>query len=166
MRRPVSCRTQDEFERRLFVARKYGTRMVRESVKGAAGFYLCSLSSRTIVYKGMLTPAQLPAYFPDLSDESFESALALIHSRFSTNVLPTWPLAHPFRTLAHNGEINTLRGNINWMKSREAIISSSLFTADEVQKMKPIMPGGQLGLGHPRQRGRVPHDGRAAASPT
>ena len=147
VRRPVSCRTQDDFERRLFVARKYGTRLVRESVKGAEGFYVCSMSSRTIVYKGMLTPAQLPAYYPDLSDEAFESALALVHSRFSTNVLPTWPLAHPFRTLAHNGEINTLRGNINWMKSREAIISSPLFADDHVQKMKPIMQAGSSDSG-------------------
>jgi glutamate synthase (NADPH/NADH) large chain len=147
VRRPVSCRTQNEFERRLFVARKYGIRMVRETVKGADSFYLCSLSSRTVVYKGMLTPAQVPSYFPDLTDESFASALALIHSRFSTNVLPTWPLAHPFRTLAHNGEINTLRGNINWMKSREAIISSSLFTADEIQKMRPIVQEGSSDSG-------------------
>jgi glutamate synthase (NADPH/NADH) large chain len=147
VRRPVSCRTQDDFERRLFVARKYGTRLVRESVKDAGAFYLCSMSSRTIVYKGMLTPAQLPAYYPDLTDESFESALALVHSRFSTNVLPTWPLAHPFRTLAHNGEINTLRGNINWMKSREALVSSPLFTADQVQKMKPIMQEGSSDSG-------------------
>jgi glutamate synthase (NADPH/NADH) large chain len=142
VRRPVGCRTQDEFERRLFVARKYGIRMVRESVRRADDFYICSLSSRTIVYKGMLTPEQVPAYFPDLSDESFESALALIHSRFSTNTLPTWPLAHPFRTLAHNGEINTLRGNVNWMKSREAIIESSLFTEDEIQKMRPVAQEG------------------------
>jgi glutamate synthase (NADPH/NADH) large chain len=145
--RPVSCRTQDEFERRLFVARKYGTRMVRESVPGTDAFYVCSLSSRTIVYKGMLTPAQVPAYFPDLSDESFESALALIHSRFSTNVLPTWPLAHPYRTLAHNGEINTLRGNLNWMRSREAIIASSLFSEDEIQKMRPITQEGSSDSG-------------------
>ncbi len=142
VRRPVSCRTQDEFERRLFVARKYGIRMVRESVQGADDFYLCSMSSRTIVYKGMLTPEQVPVYFPDLSDESFESALALIHSRFSTNTLPTWPLAHPFRTLAHNGEINTLRGNVNWMRSREAIIESPLFTEDEIQKMRPVAQEG------------------------
>jgi glutamate synthase (NADPH/NADH) large chain len=147
VRRPVSCRTQDGFERRLFVARKYGTRMVRESVQGTGAFYLCSLSSRTVVYKGMLTPAQVPAYFPDLLDESFESALALIHSRFSTNVLPTWPLAHPFRTLAHNGEINTLRGNLNWMRSREAIIASSLFTEDEIQKMRPITQEGSSDSG-------------------
>jgi glutamate synthase (NADPH/NADH) large chain len=142
VRRPVSCHRPEDFERRLFVARKYATRLVRESVEGAKAFYVCSLSSRTIVYKGMLTPAQLPAYFPDLSDETFESALALIHSRFSTNVLPTWPLAHPFRALAHNGEINTLRGNVNWMRSREAIIGSPLFTEAEIQKMKPVIQEG------------------------
>jgi glutamate synthase (NADPH/NADH) large chain len=147
IRRAVNAKTQEDFERRLFVIRKYGTRLVREAVKGAKGFYICSLSSRTVVYKGMLTPEQVPAYFPDLSDESFESALALVHSRFSTNVLPTWPLAHPFRTLAHNGEINTLRGNINWMKSREAIIASSLFTPDEIQKMKPIVQEGSSDSG-------------------
>ena len=147
VRRPVACRTQDDFERRLFVARKYGTRMVRESVQGAASFYICSLSSRTVVYKGMLTPAQVPEYFPDLVDESFESALALIHSRFSTNVLPTWPLAHPFRTLAHNGEINTLRGNVNWMRSREAILASSLFSEDDIQKLRPVTQEGSSDSG-------------------
>jgi glutamate synthase (NADPH) large chain len=145
--RPVTCRTQDEFERRLFVARKYGTRMVRESVTGADRFYVCSMSSRTLVYKGMLTPGQVPAYYPDLSDPSFQSALALVHSRFSTNVLPTWPLAHPFRTLAHNGEINTLRGNVNWMRSREAILESSLFTPDEISKMRPITQEGSSDSG-------------------
>jgi glutamate synthase (NADPH/NADH) large chain len=142
IRRPVSCRTQDDFERRLMVARKYGTRMVRESVKSAEEFYICSLSSRTLLYKGMLTPEQVPAYFPDLTDDAFESALALIHSRFSTNTLPTWPLAHPFRTLAHNGEINTVRGNVNWMRSREAILESDLFSADELRKMRPITQEG------------------------
>ena len=147
VRRPATCKTSDDFERRLFVARKYATRSVRESVKGGQGFYVCSLSSRTIVYKGMLTPAQVPDYFKDLSDESFESALALIHSRFSTNTMPTWPLAHPYRTLAHNGEINTLRGNVNWMKSREALIGSSLFTDDEIQKMKPILMEGSSDSG-------------------
>jgi len=145
--RPVSCRTQDEFERRLMVARKYGTRMVRESVKSAEEFYICSLSSRTILYKGMLTPAQVPAYFPDLTDEAFESALALIHSRFSTNTLPTWPLAHPFRTLAHNGEINTVRGNVNWMRSREALFESPLFSRDDIQKMRPIAQEGSSDSG-------------------
>jgi glutamate synthase (NADPH) large chain len=137
-----NIKTQDDYERKLFVLRKYATRMVRESVKGAKDFYVCSFSSKTIVYKGMLTPEQVPAYFPDLGDESFESALALVHSRFSTNTMPSWPLAHPFRTLAHNGEINTLRGNINWMKAREAIIASELFTEEEIQKMKPIIQEG------------------------
>ncbi len=118
------------------------------------------MSSRTIVYKGMLTPRQVPAYYPDLCDEAFESALALIHSRFSTNTLPTWPLAHPFRTLAHNGEINTLRGNVNWMRSREALIESALFSADEISQDAAHHPGGQLRLGHPRQRRRVPDAGR------
>jgi glutamate synthase (NADPH) large chain len=147
LRRPVTCRTQDDFERRLFVARKYATRLVRESVRGAAQFYVCSMSSRTIVYKGMLTPSQLPRYFPDLVDEAFESALALVHSRFSTNTLPTWPLAHPFRALAHNGEINTLRGNVNWMRSREALIGSGLFSDDEISKMRPITQEGSSDSG-------------------
>ncbi len=147
VRRPVSCHTQDDFERRLMVARKYGTRMVRESVKTAEDFYICSFSSRTIVYKGMLTPAQVPAYYPELLDDAFESALALIHSRFSTNTLPTWPLAHPFRTLAHNGEINTIRGNTNWMTSREALLESELFSADELSKMRPITQAGSSDSG-------------------
>ena len=141
IRRP-STLSQDEFERKLMVVRKYGTRMVRESTKTAEKFYICSLSSRTLLYKGMLTPAQVPAYYPDLEDEAFESAIALIHSRFSTNTLPSWPLAHPYRTLAHNGEINTVRGNVNWMRSREALLESDLFTFDELYKMKPITQEG------------------------
>ncbi len=145
--RPVGCHTQDEFERRLFVARKFATRSVREAVRGAGQFYVCSMSSRTIVYKGMLTPRQVSAYYADLRDEDFESALALVHSRFSTNTLPTWPLAHPFRTLAHNGEINTLRGNVNWMRSREALIESALFSPDEISKMRPITQEGSSDSG-------------------
>ena len=133
IRRPTTL-TQDQFERKLMVMRKYATRMVRESTKTAEDFYIVSLSSRTLNYKGMLTPEQVPAYYPDLLDEAFESAIALIHSRFSTNTLPSWPLAHPYRTLAHNGEINTIRGNANWMRSREAILESELFSADELQK--------------------------------
>ncbi len=141
IRRPTTL-SQDAFERKLMVVRKYGTRMVRESTKTAERFYVCSLSSRTLLYKGMLTPAQVPAYYPDLEDEAFESAIALIHSRFSTNTLPSWPLAHPYRTLAHNGEINTVRGNVNWMRSREALLESDLFTFDELHKMKPITQEG------------------------
>ena len=145
--RPVSCHTQDDFERRLLVARKYATRMVRELVKSAEEFYICSFSSRTLLYKGMLTPAQVPAYYPDLTDEAFESALALIHSRFSTNTLPSWPLAHPYRTLAHNGEINTVRGNVNWMRSREALLESEYFSKDDLQKMRPIVQEGSSDSG-------------------
>jgi len=84
------------------------------------GVYVASLSSRTLVYKGMLTPLQLDPFFPDLSDPAFDSGLALVHSRFSTNTFPSWPLAHPYRYLAHNGEINTLRGNRNWMRASRA----------------------------------------------
>ena len=141
IRRPTTL-SQDEFERRLMVVRKYGTRMVRESTKTAEEFYICSLSSRTLLYKGMLIPAQVPEYYPDLQDEAFESAIALIHSRFSTNTLPSWPLAHPYRTLAHNGEINTIRGNVNWMRSREALLESDLFSFDELHKMRPIAQEG------------------------
>ncbi len=141
IRRPTTL-SRDQFERKLMVVRKYGTRMVRESTKTAEKFYICSLSSRTLLYKGMLTPAQVPAYYPDLEDEAFESAIALIHSRFSTNTLPSWPLAHPYRTLAHNGEINTVRGNVNWMRSREALLESDLFTFDELHKMRPIAQEG------------------------
>jgi glutamate synthase (NADPH/NADH) large chain len=146
IRRPTTL-DQDAFERKLMVVRKYGTRMVRESTRTAEDFYICSLSSRTLLYKGMLTPAQVPAYYPDLTDEAFESALALIHSRFSTNTMPSWPLAHPYRTLAHNGEINTIRGNVNWMRSREALLESALFSFDDLHKMRPITQEGSSDSG-------------------
>ena len=89
-----------------------------------ASFYIASLSARTIVYKGMLTAEQLPQFYPDLRDDRVESALALVHSRFSTNTFPSWSRAHPYRLLAHNGEINTLRGNVNWMHARESMFES------------------------------------------
>ncbi len=101
------------------------------------GVYLPSLSARTIVYKGMLTSYQLRAYFPDLSDERFETGIGLVHSRFSTNTFPSWPLAHPYRYLAHNGEINTLRGNRNWMRAREALLQSALLPGD-LERLFPI----------------------------
>src|SRR5204863_6460864 len=110
-------------ERRGFCLRK---RAERE-----AGVYLPSLSCRTVVYKGMLTTDQLPAFFPDLRDERYESAIALVHSRFSTNTFPSWPLAHPFRLIAHNGEINTIKGNRNRMRAREAMLETELFDAPE-----------------------------------
>ncbi len=105
-------------------------------------FYIASLSSNTIVYKGMLIADQIERMFPDLSDPDVESALALVHSRFSTNTFPSWPLAHPYRYIAHNGEINTLRGNINWMRARESLCKSNLF-ADDLQKLFPLIREGQ-----------------------
>jgi glutamate synthase (NADPH/NADH) large chain len=128
------------FERKLYVVRKYAERTIREcGLENADQFYVGSLSSKTIVYKGLFTSTQVLGYFSDLTDSDFESALALVHSRFSTNTFPTWPLAHPFRYIAHNGEINTLRGNENWMRARESLLSSEHFTADEIQKLLPII---------------------------
>jgi glutamate synthase (NADPH/NADH) large chain len=111
-----------DLERRVFVLRK--------RIEHEANIYFASLSSRTLVYKGMLTSSQLPEFYCDLADERMESALALVHSRFSTNTFPSWPLAHPYRYLAHNGEINTLKGNRNWMRAREALLESDLFPGD------------------------------------
>ncbi|HEX5925910.1 MAG TPA: glutamate synthase large subunit [Baekduia sp.] len=127
---------QDRFERKLYV--------IRRIVELAAGpdFYAPSFSSRTCVYKGMLISHQLRNFYPDLKDERFGSALALVHSRFSTNTFPSWDLAHPFRVIAHNGEINTLMGNANWMRARESQLASELFGLD-LQKVLPIVrPGG------------------------
>lgn len=116
-------------ERLAFVTRK---RAERET-----GVYFASLSARTIAYKGMLTTAQLEPFYPDLSDERFESELALVHSRFSTNTFPSWPLSHPFRFIAHNGEINTVKGNRNWMRARESLLSSDIIPGD-LQRVMPI----------------------------
>ena len=118
--------------------------MIRRVAEIAAGPELVvpSFSSRTIVYKGMLTSPQLLGYYPDLHDPRTKSALALVHSRFSTNTFPSWELAHPYRMIAHNGEINTLRGNINWMRARESQLASELF-GDDLQKVLPVVrPGG------------------------
>jgi glutamate synthase (NADPH) large chain len=123
---------QDAFERKLYVIR----RVVEH--EHLDDLYLTSLSSRTMVYKGMLTAPQLSQYYPDLKDERFASRLALVHSRFSTNTFPSWELAHPYRMLAHNGEINTLRGNRNWMRAREMQLASPLFAAD-VEKIRPLL---------------------------
>jgi glutamate synthase (NADPH) large chain len=124
------------FERRLFLIRKTIEKRT-ETVSGGDTFYVASLSSETIVYKGMLTVHQVDAFYPDLRDSRLESALALVHSRFSTNTQPRWRLAQPFRYIAHNGEINTLRGNVNWMKARE-----SLFADSEIQEVLPILKEG------------------------
>ena len=131
------------FERKLFVIRKRVARAVAGlSLRDADLFYVASLSSNTIVYKGMLNADQVETMFPDLSDPAVESALALVHQRFSTNTFPSWPLAHPYRYAAHNGEINTLRGNINWMRAREALCQSDLF-GEDLQKLFPIIREGQ-----------------------
>ena len=131
------------FERKLYVIRKRAARAVdRLALREGRLFYVVSLSSNTIVYKGMLIADQMETMFPDLSDPAVESALALVHQRFSTNTFPSWPLAHPYRYAAHNGEINTLRGNINWMRAREALCESDLF-GDDLRKLFPIVREGQ-----------------------
>ncbi|MFI6484381.1 glutamate synthase large subunit [Nonomuraea sp. NPDC050663] len=110
---------------------------LRKRAEHEADVYFPSLSSRTLVYKGMLTPDQVEPFFPDLSDERYDSAIALVHSRFSTNTFPSWPLAHPYRYIAHNGEINTVKGNRNWMRAREAMLSSELIPGD-LERLFPI----------------------------
>jgi glutamate synthase domain-containing protein 2/glutamate synthase domain-containing protein 1/glutamate synthase domain-containing protein 3 len=126
---------QDAFERKLYVIR----RLIERS--GGPGLALPSFSSRTMVYKGMLTAPQLPRYFTDLRDPRVASRLALVHSRFSTNTFPSWELAHPYRMIAHNGEVNTLRGNINWMRARESQLASELF-GDDLEKVVPVVREG------------------------
>jgi glutamate synthase (ferredoxin) len=133
--------TPDEaaFERKLYVIRKRAYSEIRVSTVGGAEYwYVASLSHKTLVYKGMLTTMQLDEYFPDLQSPLMETAIALVHSRFSTNTFPSWDRAHPYRYIAHNGEINTLRGNINWMKAREALLESEIF-GEDVEKLKPIV---------------------------
>ena len=127
------------FERKLYVIRKRVEKAVRDSGLPQRGmFYVSSLSFKTLIYKGMLSAPQVLPYFPDLRDPSLASALALVHSRFSTNTFPSWPRAHPYRYIAHNGEINTLRGNVNWMHARESLFRSELF-GDDIKKVLPII---------------------------
>ncbi len=130
---------QEEFERKLYVIRKRAENEVCKFVKkNTEYFYICSLSSRTVVYKGLLLADQITDFFIDLKDINFKSALCLVHQRYSTNTFPTWDLAQPFRYLAHNGEINTIRGNRNWMNAREGVLKSKLF-GDEIKKVFPII---------------------------
>ena len=129
----------EAFERKLYVIRKRAYNVIRVStLVGAESWYVASLSHKTLGYKGMLLTMQLDQYFPDLRDERLETAIALVHSRFSTNTFPSWDRAHPYRYIAHNGEINTLRGNINWMRAREAQLESSLF-GDDIAKIAPVV---------------------------
>src|SRR5215470_12483423 len=130
------------FERKLYVIRKRVEHAADTlGLTERSMFYIPSLSSKTLIYKGMLTADQIRPTFPDLTDRDIESALALVHQRFSTNTFPSWPLAHPYRYIAHNGEINTLRGNINWMRAREGLLRSELF-GDDLKTVLPIIREG------------------------
>jgi glutamate synthase domain-containing protein 2/glutamate synthase domain-containing protein 1/glutamate synthase domain-containing protein 3 len=133
---------RDHFEWKLFVLRKrFGIELGKLGLTEQTFVYVCSLSSRTIVYKGLLLADQVDKYYPDLSDPKMTSALALVHQRYSTNTFPTWDLAHPFRFIAHNGEINTVRGNINWMHARESMLAHPVFGPD-LDKIKPVVREG------------------------
>src|SRR5258706_10039631 len=131
------------FERRLYILRKtISGRLYKMRERRYAGYYPVSIPSRTVIYKGMFLADQLGSYYPDLRDPDFESALALVHQRFSTNTFPAWSLAHPYRMIAHNGEINTLRGNLNWMAARQSSARSP-FYGEDIHKLWPISYEGQ-----------------------
>ncbi|HZO45012.1 MAG TPA: glutamate synthase large subunit [Xanthobacteraceae bacterium] len=141
--RGKKIKNEDDFERRLYILRKaISSAIYARRERRLSNYYPVSISCRTVVYKGMFLADQLGTYYPDLHDPDFESALALVHQRFSTNTFPTWSLAHPYRMIAHNGEINTLRGNNNWMAARQASVSSPLF-GDDISKLWPISYEGQ-----------------------
>ncbi|MDP7536463.1 MAG: glutamate synthase large subunit [Methylococcales bacterium] len=132
--------SDDAFERQLYLIRKQSTNLIRNNyaLEQRAMFYVCSLSTKVIIYKGQLMPEQVMKYFPDLNDPDFTSHLAMVHSRFSTNTFPSWDRAQPNRFMSHNGEINTLRGNQNWMRAREGMLNSTLFD-DELAKILPVV---------------------------
>ena len=135
--------SDDDFERKLYILRKaISATIYRQYERRLSGYYPVSLSCRTVIYKGMFLADQLGTYYRDLHEPDFETALALVHQRFSTNTFPTWSLAHPYRMIAHNGEINTLRGNNNWMAARQASVSSKLY-GDDIGKLWPISYEGQ-----------------------
>lgn len=141
---PDHITSRDEFERKLFVLRNHASHTINNTVKkDAIGFYIASLSYKTVVYKGQLTSMQVRHYFPDLSHKRVVSAFGLVHSRFATNTFPSWKLAQPFRFIAHNGEINTLQGNINWLKTSEKTFTSPFFTKEEMEMILPVVTEGQ-----------------------
>src|SRR6201995_954985 len=138
-----AANNEDEFERKLYILRKSISQAIyQRRDRVMAGYYPVSLSCRTVIYKGMFLADQLGKYYPDLHEADFASALALVHQRFSTNTFPTWSLAHPYRMIAHNGEINTLRGNVNWMAARQASVHSKLYGKD-ISRLWPISYEGQ-----------------------
>ena len=140
--RGKGIKDQAHFERKLYVLRKVMEKAIRESgLKEKWYFYVPSLSSRTIVYKGLMLADQIEPFLPDLTDSDFQSAMALVHQRYSTNTFPTWDLAHPFRFICHNGEINTLRGNVNWITARQRLFHSPLF-GDDLRKLFPVATPG------------------------
>ncbi|MCW3113391.1 MAG: gltB, partial [Segetibacter sp.] len=141
---PDNISNPEEFERKLFILRNYASHTIDNSVKkDAVGFYLASLSYKTVIYKGQLTSSQLRNYYPDLNDRRVVSAFALVHSRFATNTFPSWKLAQPFRYIAHNGEINTLQGNLNWLKTSEKGFTTPYFSKEEMDMLLPVITTGQ-----------------------
>ncbi|HVZ96522.1 MAG TPA: glutamate synthase large subunit [Chitinophagaceae bacterium] len=145
---PDHLANPDDFERKLFVLRNYASQTINNTVrKDAIGFYVASLSYKTVIYKGQLTSLQVRQYFPDLSNKKIVSAFGLIHSRFATNTFPSWKLAQPFRYIAHNGEINTLQGNLNWLRTSEKGFVSEYFTKEELEMILPVVEEGQSDSG-------------------
>ena len=141
---PDHITDREAFERKLFVLRNYASHTINNTVRqDAIGFYVASLSYKTVVYKGQLTSMQVRNYFPDLTNKRVVAAFGLVHSRFATNTFPSWKLAQPFRYIAHNGEINTLQGNLNWLKSSEHAFTSPFFTKEEMEILLPIVTSGQ-----------------------
>jgi glutamate synthase (NADPH/NADH) large chain len=141
---PDNINNTEDFERKLFVLRNYATHTINSTVKkDEIGFYIASLSYKTVVYKGQLTSHQVREYFIDLSNKKMVSAFGLVHSRFATNTFPSWKLAQPFRFIAHNGEINTLQGNLNWLKTSEKGFTSPYFTKEEMDMLLPIVTSNQ-----------------------
>ena len=144
LKKPDQINDPADFERKLFILKNYASHTINNTIKkDAIGFYMTSLSQNIIIYKGQLTSHQVREYFPDLSDKKVVSAFGLVHSRFATNTFPSWKLAQPFRYIAHNGEINTLQGNLNWLRSNENSLLSPYFSKEELDMILPIVANGQ-----------------------
>ena len=144
VKRPDLITDADTFERKLFILKSYASHTINNTIKkGSIDFYMTSLSQNVLVYKGQLTSHQVRAYFPDLSDKRVVTAFGLVHSRFATNTFPSWKLAQPFRYIAHNGEINTLQGNLNWLRSNESSFFSPYFSKEELDMILPVVTPGQ-----------------------
>src|SRR6185436_7952723 len=141
---PDHITNPEDFERKLFLLRNYASHTINSTVKkDPIGFYIASFSYKTIVYKGQLTSMQLRTYYPDLNNKRMVSSFGLVHSRFATNTFPSWKLAQPFRFIAHNGEINTLQGNLNWLKTNEPGFASPFFSKEEMEMLLPIVSSEQ-----------------------